>query len=179
MLRFLNALNSVILSPVLRLLNALNSVICKAESALVFTLLLIMVFLSFWQVVSRNVFSKGFHWADDFLRHCVLWTGFLAASLATTDGKHIKIDILSLRLPDHLKGRVEGAVSLVAAGICVIIFRSAYDFVRIEREFAEMNYALHISTWVLELIFPVAFGVTIFKFTIKGLNGLFGRAPRP
>lgn len=163
----------------LNALNAVNRIICKFESALVFILLLTMVVLSFWQVAARNLFSKGFHWADDFLRHCVLWTGLVAASLATTEGRHIKIDILSLQLTDPLKTRVEGVISLGAAGVCFLIFRAAMEFITVEHRFAELNYALHVQTWMLEIIFPLTFGLCIFKFVVKGLNGLFTPPPNP
>lgn len=162
----------------MRALNRLTAFICRIESFLVFALLLIMVCLSFWQVMARNLFSKGFHWADDFLRHSVLWTGLLAASLATTEGKHIKIDILNLRMSEGTKAKVEAVISLIAAGMCILIFKTAWVFVATERHFAEMNYSLHVATWVLESIFPIAFGLAAFKFVIRGLNGLLAKPHR-
>ncbi|MBI2059041.1 MAG: TRAP transporter small permease [Nitrospirae bacterium] len=162
----------------MKTLNRLTAGICKVESFLVFALLLIMVCLSFWQVTARNLFSKGFHWADDFLRHSVLWTGLLAASLATTEGKHIKIDILNLRMSEAVKIKIEAVISFIAAGMCALIFKTAWVFVATEKQYAEMNYSLHVATWVLESIFPIAFGLAAFKFVIRGLNGLLAKPHR-
>ena len=54
--------------------------------------------LAFLQIFLRNVFTTGLAWGDLVLRNLVLWIGFIGATLATREGKHINIDILSRSL---------------------------------------------------------------------------------
>ena len=65
------------------------------ENSLLILILSVMVFMAFLQVVLRNLFHSGILWGDIFLRHLVLWVGFIGASLATRSERHINIDILT------------------------------------------------------------------------------------
>ena len=47
----------------------------------------VMILMAFGQVVLRNVFHTGIEWGDVFLRHMVLWLGFLGATIATGEGR--------------------------------------------------------------------------------------------
>ena len=58
-------------------------------------LLFSMAFLSFGQVLARNLFSSGFMWIDEILRVEVLWITFVGASLAAEYGQHIKIEFFT------------------------------------------------------------------------------------
>ena len=69
-------------------------------------IVLFMVVLAFLQVLLRNIFDQSFLWGDPLLRHLVLWVGFIGASLATREEKHINIDVLGRAL----KGRPKLAV---------------------------------------------------------------------
>src|SRR5512139_1600564 len=73
--------------------------IAKVEQILIVTFLSFMIFVAFFQIVLRNAFSTGLDWGDSFLRYLVLWIGFLGATLATKEEKHINIDIVSRWLP--------------------------------------------------------------------------------
>jgi TRAP-type C4-dicarboxylate transport system permease small subunit len=77
----------------MNVIHRINSWIEKGETALIVFIVIFMVFLAFLQVVLRNVFSQGLLWGDILLRQLVLWIGFIGASLATREEKHINIDL--------------------------------------------------------------------------------------
>ena len=83
----------------MKILTAINSWIAKIEGVLIVIVVSIMVLLAFFQVAMRNLFDQGLLWGDIFLRHLVLWVGFLGASLATREEKHINIDVFSRFIP--------------------------------------------------------------------------------
>jgi energy-coupling factor transporter transmembrane protein EcfT len=70
---------------VMKILTAINAWIAKIETIIIVIVLAIMILLAFFQVVMRNIFDQGLLWGDIFLRHLVLWVGFLGASLATRE----------------------------------------------------------------------------------------------
>ena len=80
----------------------LNAFVAKIESWILVAIVLLMVTMSFLQIILR-AFSIGILWGDIFLRHLVLWVGFIGASLATREEKHINIDVLSRLLNEKRK----------------------------------------------------------------------------
>ena len=81
------------------LLHWLDHWLASLERALVVLLLTGLLGLGLLQVIERNVLASGIFWADELLQHLVLWLGFLGASLATREQRHLSIDVLSHFLP--------------------------------------------------------------------------------
>jgi len=82
-----------------KILQTVDSGLAYVETGLIILILGSMVLLSFLQVLMRNFFDTGILWGDIFLRHLVLWVGFIGASLATREEKHINIDLLTRLIP--------------------------------------------------------------------------------
>ena len=79
----------------MKILDTINSWIEKAETVLLVVILSVMILLSFLQVLLRNFFEQGILWGDILIRNLVLWVGFIGASLATRENKHINIDLFT------------------------------------------------------------------------------------
>ena len=78
----------------MKLLARLSGILLALERGVLVLLFSLMIVLAFAQVVLRNFFSVGLIWADPLLRNSVLWLGFIGASLATQQDKHIRIDLV-------------------------------------------------------------------------------------
>ena len=102
----------------IRILKNIDSWISKFETVILVVVLSTMVILAFLQVVLRNLFSEGILWGDTFLRHLVLWVGFLGASLATREKKHINIDLFTRFFKGKAKSFIVSIVNLFAAVVC-------------------------------------------------------------
>ena len=70
----------------------------RVETAIVVLFVSAMMVIAFLQIFLRNVFTTGLSWGDMILRNLVLWIGFIGATLATREGKHINIDVISRSL---------------------------------------------------------------------------------
>ena len=81
------------------LLHWLDHWLASFERAGVVLLLTGLLGLGLLQVIERNVLASGLFWADELMQHMVLWLGFLGASLATREHRHLSIDVLSHFLP--------------------------------------------------------------------------------
>jgi C4-dicarboxylate transporter DctQ subunit len=73
-------------------LERLDEAIDRVETAIVVLFISAMLVIAFLQIFLRNVFTTGLTWGDLILRNLVLWIGFIGATLATREGKHINID---------------------------------------------------------------------------------------
>ncbi|ETW97036.1 MAG: hypothetical protein ETSY1_24225 [Candidatus Entotheonella factor] len=124
-----------------------------------------LMLLGLLQIILRNVFASGLFGADEILRHLVLWIGFLGASLATREQRHLRIDILSRVLPDKYQLWLDGGTHLLALVGCVMLAQAAWVFVR-EEWMAQTVLAAGIAAWVVQSIIPLGFCLMAVRFAL-------------
>ena len=105
-------------------LKKINNYLAKFEEWLLVVIVLFMVILAFLQVILRNIFAENLMWGDPLLRHLVLWVGFIGASLATKENKHINIDAMSRFLKGRMKIVVQAFIYLTAMSASIVLCRA-------------------------------------------------------
>lgn len=152
---------------------ALSTFLLFIERSLIIVLLGIMVLLAFLQVILRNYFSTGFLWADPFLRHMVLWVGFLGASITTQQEKHINIDIITRFVSPKLTNLIRIATNLFAGIVCSILANAGWTFLKNEMESQRILMSIgtmEFQTWWFQIIIPIGFGLMAFRFLLQTLE---------
>jgi C4-dicarboxylate transporter DctQ subunit len=152
-------------------LETINRSIEKVETILLVIILSTMVLLAFLQVVLRNLFDQGILWADIFLRHLVLWVGFIGASLATREEKHINIDLFTRFLSTKGKNIIQVVTNLFAFIICILMAEAGWTFVQDEKAMGTILFN-NVSAWYFQLIIPIGFFLMAFRFFIKSLHNV-------
>lgn len=150
----------------MHVLKKMNAYVAQAESWILVVIVLVMVVLSFAQVVLRNVFDQGILWGDVFLRHLVLWVGFIGASIATQEEKHINIDVFNRFMKGKSKYYAQALVNIFAAVVSYLLMRAAWTFVMEEKEYATMLFG-DIPAWYFQIIIPIGFGLMTIRFIIN------------
>lgn len=156
-----------------RVLKIIDDILNFIELFFIYLSLFVMVFLSFFHVVSRNLFSFGFVWADDLLRHLVLWSGFIGAAVATREGRHINIDVFTRLLGGGQKRIFNLIVNVFSSIICALFFLASLNLIKVEREFPDTLASLKIPVWIVEMVFPIVFALMTFRFFFKGLREIY------
>jgi len=135
----------------------------SVEDGLLVLLVALLAACSLGQIILRELFSTGLLWGDTFLRHGVLWLSFLGAARATSENRHITIDLLPRLL--RRRGRVALAVlsSLFSFGVCVVLFWASWGFVEGERMTGGKVFA-GIPYWWVETVFPFSFALMALRF---------------
>src|SRR5262245_3554105 len=87
-----------------------------------------MVLLSFAQVVMRNLWDTGLLWGVTFVRHLVLWVVVTGAAIATSEERHIGIDVFSKLLPPRVRYVAHIITNGFALYICYQLAGAAYTF---------------------------------------------------
>src|SRR4030042_258791 len=128
-----------------------------------------MILLAFLQIVLRNVFAAGLTWGDLFLRNLVLWIGFIGAAIATREGKHIHIDVVSKRLSSLGKRTVNIILHLFSFLICGLLTYAALKFILNEAEMGGATF-FNLPVWIPQIILPVIFAVMTFRFGLRLLK---------
>jgi C4-dicarboxylate transporter, DctQ subunit len=159
-------------------LERLDAAIGRLEKTLMVIFLGAMILLAFAQIVLRNFSGAGLDWAESLVRYLVLWVGFIGASLAAREGRHITIEVFKLR-PSATRGRFLAAVSqLCAAVVCAAMTWAAVKFVRDDAQIGNEAF-LDLPTWVLETIIPVTFGIMSLRFLIRAVRALHRDSAAP
>ena len=154
----------------MRHIKRIENILAKTETAAVILILSTMVALAFGQVILRNFFGYGILWADIFLRQMVLWVGFLGASLAVREKKHISIDVLPRALPKSWEMPIRVFTDLTAGIISGFLAYAALSFVQFERE-SESVLILDIPVWAFQTILPFSFCMIAVRFLLQALEG--------
>lgn len=152
----------------MKIFKTIDSFINKIEGAILIFLLLIMLIMAFGQVVLRNFFSGGVVWGDILLRHLVMWIGFLGAALATSNERHLNIDVLTRYLPARLKGIIAALANIFAATICFLLSRASITFIEFEINNKNIVFG-DIPSWYAQIVIPIGYGLLTFHFLIRAL----------
>jgi TRAP-type C4-dicarboxylate transport system permease small subunit len=146
-----------------------DAIIDRIEQTLISILLSVMILIAFFQIILRNLFATGFTWGDPLVRNLVLWVGFIGAAIATREGKHISIDVVSQWVPARGKVVLEVIIQLSSFIICGLLTFAAVKFVRNEALTGSVTF-LGIRSWVPELILPITFGLMTLRFGFRFLK---------
>jgi len=147
----------------------LDKIIDRMEQRLLVTLLSLMILIAFSQIVLRNLFDTGLAWGDPLVRNLVLWVSFIGATLATKEGKHINIDVVSRWMPPRGKILVEAITGLFSSLVCALMTFAALKFIKNEAQMGGGTF-LGIPLWIPEIILPITFALMALRFSLHSLN---------
>ena len=136
---------------------------------LIIVFLSVMILMAFGQVVLRNFFHTGIEWGDVFLRHMVLWLGFLGATIATGEGRHLKIEFVNKLVAERYRKVANIIANLFAAVVCYFLMGAAIAFVRFEIE-SGSTLILDLPTTYFIIIIPIGYGIIAFRFIVRSLS---------
>ena len=149
----------------------LDATIGRLEKALIVLFLGLMIVIAFAQIALRNFMGVGLSWSESLVRYLVLWVGFIGASLAAREGRHITIEVFKLR-PSATGRRYLTALSqLCAFVVCAAMTWAAVKFVHDDAQIGHRTF-LDLPTWILESIIPAAFAVMSLRFLLRTILAL-------
>jgi TRAP-type C4-dicarboxylate transport system permease small subunit len=149
----------------------LDGVIDRIEQFFLVLLSSLLILIAFLQIVLRNLFDSGLSWGDPLVRNLVLWVGFIGAALATREGKHINLEVVSRWVPPRGKVFIGTLTSLFSSLVCALLTYASLKFVRNEAQMGELTF-LKLPSWIPELILPVIFGLMALRFGFHALKNL-------
>jgi len=148
-----------------------DEAIGRTEQTLLVAFLGFIILIAFLQIVLRNFLSTGLDWGDSLVRNLVLWIGFIGATLATKEGKHINIDVVSRWLPSFGKNMVALITHLFSFLVCGGLTYAALKFIKNEVQMENRTF-LNIPAWIPEMILPMTFGLMTFRFGLRSFKNL-------
>ncbi len=133
----------------------------KIESIIAALSLFLLLALSLFQIITRNVFNFGYAEIEIINRNLLIICGAMGAVIATSKLRHIKIDALTVFLNERQISQLRCPLSLFSATVCLLMSYHAGIFVMDEWQYAPAN-----ERWSLPftLIYPFGFGLLSLHF---------------
>lgn len=122
----------------------------------------------------------GYSWAQDLSKILIMWVGFVGASMATHERKHIRIDFVRKAIPERFRSYYNGVGHLVTVVFCALLLVLAswylFDRLRMGATLASID----LKVWLLVLPIPLALAVMVVRFSarmVAAFRGLEGDTP--
>ncbi len=175
----------------IKLITKLDHFLAKVEEVTLALLLVGMILLASLQVLLRNVWNTGIDWADSSLQNATLLLGLLGAAVATSEGRHLTIDILSRVTKGRSKLLLKVVIGLFAVFLCALLTQGGWVTFKvnhtqwlatlpqgwsqahsIKQEILEGN----IPQWLSQAMLPIGFGLIGFHFLLRLIRDLHALA---
>lgn len=146
----------------------------RAEDAFVALSLAAMVLIPLAEIVLRATAGIGISGAAAIVQHLTLFISMGGAAIAARQNR-----LLSLSTTGFLKGAWRDAAEIfaaaVAAAITLFLGVASVQSLAVERE-AESVLVYGIPTWVVQLVFPIGFGLIAIRILRHASKTWAGRA---
>jgi TRAP-type C4-dicarboxylate transport system permease small subunit len=106
-------------------LSRVEGMLIAAVRIIVGAAIFVSIGINFANIAGRYLFSLPILWAEEILNYLMVWSVFLGAVLVTWEGRHIKMDLISVRIRSPGKEILNAITVAVFIAVCVfMIFQS-------------------------------------------------------
>lgn len=117
-------------------------------------------------------FPSGLVWGDHVSLACMLWVGFLGASIATYEKRHLALEMGEKIWPEGLRPIVKAIAMLCTTALCAFLLYLAWLSLKDHYKTWSQNHLIpaerlsdtFIPIWFVLLIFPYTFLVMSLRF---------------
>ncbi len=136
-----------------------SRIVNKMVETAVFVMLGAMVLIVSAGVFWRYGLNSALSWSEELVRYLLVWISFLGATMATCQGAHIGISMLTDRLPERLQRAVALFVNLI---VLVFLGVVLYQGVKILPVMAvRVAPTLGVRMGIFYLVLPISAAVMI------------------
>lgn len=149
--------------------------ISRIEDLLLVFFLCVMVVLVLLQIVLRYAENSGIPGGDVMVRNMVLWIAFFGAAIATRSGSHVRIDALTMALPQKWRYWTAAATDLFSCSVCALLVYASWQFLRIQYSSGGSSVFLGIPVWLMAAVIPLGYLIIGVRFGRRFIVALMER----
>lgn len=156
------------------LFERVDNLLATLEKVFLVIAVTVMTLVVFFDFILRETVASGFIWAKELAAFLMIWVGFIGASLATKENKHLVVGIPEKLFPKKILPYVSLFVNIVVFGVTLLIAYLGYEYVSETKAFADTSLVLKIPLWIVQVIIPASLIVIAFRFvgvTVQILQG--------
>lgn len=159
------------------MLDAVTKIFDRMERLLTGIAAALMAVLSVivcWQVFARYVLQKSPIWVEEFSVTAIMWVGLLGAASAVWSGDHMRLKILTQKIPDRFGIVVEVLIDVAIGCFSIFLFRNG--MLLTEATWTSRMSTIPLPIGLAYLVLPVAAALMIlfalFRIVVKILERL-------
>jgi C4-dicarboxylate transporter DctQ subunit len=121
-----------------------------------------------YEVVMRALFNAPTEWVIEVSVYLIVVAGFLGLAVTYVEDKHIKVDLLTIKLPVKINKYLEIAVNLIALVFSLIFLVTSWDMVA--TSFALDRTAasnIRVPLFIPQAALPIGFGLLLLQIIRK------------
>jgi TRAP-type C4-dicarboxylate transport system permease small subunit len=118
--------------------------------------------------------GPGYSWAQDLGKVLIMWVGFVGASMATREQKHIRIDFIRKALPPRLRSRYNAVSHFVTLTFCGLLGVLSIDYLQVQMRVGGDLSALRLPAWWIVLPIALSLVVMFARFSARFVVALRG-----
>lgn len=126
-----------------------------------------------YEVVMRALFNAPTEWVIEISVYLIVVAGFLGLAVTYADDKHIKVDLLTIKLPAKINKYLELGVNIIALAFSLICLVESWDMASlsfaIDRTAAS---SIRMPLWIPQSALPIGFGLLLLQIIRKILLDL-------
>ena len=131
------------------------------------SLIFVGIGINFANVLGRYVFATPIVWAEEVLAYIMIWCVGIGAILVTWEGRHIKMDLIAVRIPRPWS-RILNAV--VAAGfllVCVFVIRQSWTVVSMLLQTGQQSMIARLPMGLMHAAILVGFSGMLAALVLR------------
>jgi len=156
-------------------LERIDNLLAMLEKTFLVIAVTIMTLVVFFDFLLRETLDGGFIWAKELAAFLMIWVGFVGASLAAKENKHLVVGIPEKLFPKKILPYVSLFVNVAVFSITMLIAYLGYEYVSETKEFADTSLVLKIPLWIVQAIIPASLIVIAFRFVGIAVQILQGK----
>ncbi len=133
--------------------------------------------INFANVVGRYLFGSPILWAEEVLVFIMIWCVFLGVILVTWEGRHIKMDLLSVKFASPWRQIINGLMTLGFVLVCVFVIRESWGMVKLLYQTGQESVIARIPVFPMHASILIGFVAMLIVVLLRlrhFLSGDFG-----
>jgi len=156
------------------LMRKINDILLKLEQKSIAAVLIVMVILSFTQVLSRYVFKYSFPWIEETTRYLMIWLTYIGTAYVCAIHQHISVDVL----PEFLKKKqinYDIFINVIIFVFTLIFFMICLKFISQGIVSGQLTPATRIPKWTMHSSMAIGSALAMFHLLFAIVEAVRGK----
>ena len=125
-------------------LSTLERILIAGVRTIVGAAIFVSIAINFANIAGRYLLSEPLVWAEEILSYLMVWSVFLGAVLVTWEGRHLKMDLISARIPPPASLVLNAITVAVFAAVCGFMVVQSWTVTSMARQIDQRSVAAEI-----------------------------------
>lgn len=158
-------------------LSTLERILIAGVRTIVGGAIFVSIAINFANIAGRYLFSAPVLWAEEILSYLMVWSVFLGAVLVTWEGRHIRMDLISARIPPPASVLLNALTVAVFAAVCCFMIVQSWTVTSMARQIDQRSVAAEIPMALAHVAVLLGFAGMLLAVLLRApqyLRNVFG-----